>query len=177
MLPPLGLAAAIEYYRNGHIDLKAAIIIASVIFISSWLGSRFAVLKTKQKLSELLGEVGSILRNPVDVSQAQFRGLETLFQSIDLVTRDTTIDVILIQEDTDILLPIYSWKGLEEINDFFIELGSRQNKPIIIVLPPGSAESERMQIEQKLLAASIPVFCSMERAAKAIHNINQYPCR
>ena len=134
-------------------------------------------LKTKQKLSELLGEVGSILRNPVDVSQAQFRGLETLFQSIDLVTRDTTIDVILIQEDTDILLPIYSWKGLEEINDFFIELGSRQNKPIIIVLPPGSAESERMQIEQKLLAASIPVFCSMERAAKAIHNINQYPCR
>jgi len=134
-------------------------------------------LETKQKLSELLGEVGSILRNPVDVSQAQFRGLETLFQSIDLVARDTAIDVILIQEDTDILLPIYSWKGLEEINDFFIELGSRQNKPVIIVLPPGSAESERMQIEQKLLAASIPVFCSMERAAKAIHNTNQYSCR
>ncbi len=134
-------------------------------------------VKTKQKLSELLGEVGSILRNPVDVSQAQFRGLETLFQSIDLVTRDIAIDVILIQEDTDILLPIYSWKGLEEINDFFIELGSRQNKPVIIVLPPGSAEPERMQIEQKLLAASIPVFCSMERAAKAIYNINQYSCR
>jgi acyl-CoA synthetase (NDP forming) len=145
------------------------------------MGNRLKVpplsLKTKQKLSELLGEVGSILRNPVDVSQAQFRGLETLFQSIDLVTRDTAIDVILIQEDTDILLPIYSWKGLEKINDFFIELGSRQNKPVIIVLPPGSAESERMQIEQKLLAASIPVFCSMERAAKAIHNINQYSCR
>ncbi len=134
-------------------------------------------VKAKQELSELLGEVGSILRNPVDVSQAQFRGLETLFQSIDLVTRDIAIDVILIQEDTDILLPIYSWKGLEEINDFFIELGIRQNKPVIIVLPPGSTEPERMQIEQKLLAASIPVFCSMERAAKAIYNINQYPCR
>ncbi len=134
-------------------------------------------VKAKQELSELLGEVGSILRNPVDVSQAQFRGLETLFQSIDLVTRDIAIDVILIQEDTDILLPIYSWKGLEEINDFFIELGSRQNKPVIIVLPPGSTEPERMQIEQKLLAASIPVFCSMERAAKAIYNINQYSCR
>ena len=133
--------------------------------------------KTRQKLSEFLGEVGSILRNPVDVSQAQFRGLSTLFQSIDLVARDTAIDVIFIQEDMDILLPIYSWKGLEEINNFFIELGSRQNKPIIVVLPHGSAESERLQIEQKLLAASIPVFCSMERAAKAIHNINQYYCR
>ena len=134
-------------------------------------------LKTKQKLSELLGEVGSILRNPVDVSQAQFRGLATLFQSIDLVTKDTAIDIILIQEDIDILLPIYSRKGLEEINNFLIELGSKQNKPIIVVLPHGSAESERLQMEQKLLADSIPVFSSMERAAKAIYNISQYSCR
>jgi len=133
-------------------------------------------LETKQELSELLGEVGSILRNPVDVSQAQFRGLATLFQAIDLVARDTVIDIILIQEDMDILLPIYYWKGLEEINDLFIELGSRQNKPIIVVLPHGSAEPERLQTEQKLLAASIPVFCSMERAAKAIYKLNQYSC-
>ncbi len=133
-------------------------------------------LETKQELSELLGEVGSILRNPVDVSQAQFRGLATLFQAIDLVARDTVIDIVLIQEDMDILLPIYSQKGLEEINEFFIELGSRQNKPIIVILPPGSAEPERLQIEQKLLAASIPVFCSMERAAKAIYKLNQYSC-
>lgn len=132
--------------------------------------------ETKQKLSEILGEVGSILRNPVDVSQAQFRGLAALFQAIDLVARDTIIDIVLIQEDIDILLPIYSRKGLEEINEFFIELGSRQNKPIIVVLPPGSAEPERLQIEQKLLAASIPVFCSMEHAAKAICRLNQYSC-
>jgi len=33
-----------------------------------------------------------------------------------------------------------------------------------------------MQIEQKLLAASVSVFCSMERAAKAIYNINRYSC-
>jgi acyl-CoA synthetase (NDP forming) len=133
-------------------------------------------IETKQKLSELLGEVGSILRNPVDVSQAQFRGLAALFQAIDLVARDTVINIVLIQEDIDILLPIYAGKGLEEINAFFIELGRRQNKPIIVVLPPGSAEPERLQIEQKLLSASIPVFCSMERAAKAIYRLNQYSC-
>jgi len=131
-------------------------------------------LETKQKLSELLGEVGSILRNPVDVSQAQFRGLASLFQAIYLVTRDTIIDTVLIQEDIDILLPVYSQKGLEEINEFFIELGRKQNKPIIVVLPPGSAEPERLQIEQKLLAACIPVFCSMDRAAKAVYRLNQY---
>jgi len=132
--------------------------------------------ETKHKLSELLGEVGNILCNPVDVSQAQFRGLATLFQAIDLVARDAISDVVLIQEDIDILLPIYSEKGLEEINEFFIDLASRQNKPIIVVLPPGSVEAERLQIEQRLLAASIPVFSSMERAAKAIYRLNQYSC-
>jgi acyl-CoA synthetase (NDP forming) len=132
--------------------------------------------ETKQKLTDLLGEVGSILRNPVDVSQAQFRGLATLFQAIDLIVRDTVSDVALIQEDIEILLPIYSPKGLEEINEFLIELGRRQNKPIIIVLPPGSVEVERLEVEQRLLAASIPVFCSMERAARAIHRLNQCSC-
>ena len=133
--------------------------------------------ETKQKLSELLGEVGGILRNPVDVSQAQFRGLPTLFQALDLIVRDTVSDVVLIQEDTEILLPVYSQKGLEEINDFIIRLGKRQNKPIIVVLPPGSIETKRLEIEQRLLAASMPVFCSMERAAKAVFELNRHSSR
>jgi acyl-CoA synthetase (NDP forming) len=132
--------------------------------------------ETKQELSKLLGEVGGILCNPVDVSQAQFRGLAALFQAIDLVVGDPISDIVLIQEDVEILLPIYSQKGLEEINEFLIELARRQNKPIIVVLPPGSAEAERLEIEQKLLAASVPVFCSIERAAKAIYRLNQYSC-
>jgi acyl-CoA synthetase (NDP forming) len=133
--------------------------------------------ETKLKLADLLGEVGGILCNPVDLSQAQFRGIPTLLQAIDLVVGDTTSDVVLIQEDVEILLPIYSRKGLEQINDFVIELGRRQDKPIVIVLPPGSVETERLEIEQRLLAASVPVFCSMERAAKAICRLNQYSCR
>ena len=132
---------------------------------------------TKQKLSELLGDIGGILRNPVDVSQAQFRGLPTLFQAIDSIVRDAAGDIILIQEDIEILLPIYSQKGLEEINEFIIELRRRQNKPIIVILPPGSVEAQRLQTEQKLLSGSIPVFCSMERAARAIHRLNQYYSR
>jgi acyl-CoA synthetase (NDP forming) len=130
--------------------------------------------ETKQELNKLLGEVGSILRNPVDVSQAHDRA--ALFQAVDLVARDTIIDIVLIQEDIDILLPVYSLKGLEEINEFFIELRRRHNKPIITILPSGSAEPERLEIEQKLLAASIPVFYSMERAAKAIYKLTQYSC-
>ncbi len=129
---------------------------------------------TRKKLGTLLGEVGSILRNPVDVSQAQFRGLPTLFEAIESVTGDPSIDIILVQEDIDILLPIYSQKGLDDINDFLVNLSGGQSKPIIIVLPPGAMELERLQLEQRLLAASVPVFSSMERAATAISNADQY---
>jgi len=125
-------------------------------------------------LINLLGEVGSILCNPIDVSQAQFHGLTTLFHAIDSVAEDPVIDLILIQEDVDILLSVYPQEWVEQLNEFFIGLKSRQNKPLVIVSPPGSAEPERSDIEQRLLKASIPVFPTMERAARAIVTINKY---
>jgi len=130
--------------------------------------------KTDRALRELLGEVGSILGNPVDVSQAQFRGFPALFQAIETVASDSSVDVVLIQQDVDILLPMYSRAGLETINDFFIDLRRRLSKPVVMVLPPGPVEQERLQLEQKLLAASIPVFSSVERASGAIFNVNTY---
>jgi acyl-CoA synthetase (NDP forming) len=132
--------------------------------------------EASEELGALLGEAGSILHNPVDVSQAQFRGLATLFRAIDLVASDAAIDFVLIQEDVDILLPIYSWKGVEEINGFLVELRRKHSKPVVVVLPPGSAEAERLQAEQELTKGSIPVFCSMERAARALANVNRCSC-
>ena len=42
LLPPVGLAATMEYYRKGHVDLRAAIIIASFLIIFSWISAHFA---------------------------------------------------------------------------------------------------------------------------------------
>ena len=39
LLPPIGLGAAIEYYRHGAVDVRAAIIIAISVFVAAWLGS------------------------------------------------------------------------------------------------------------------------------------------
>jgi hypothetical protein len=36
LLPPVGFGAAIEYYRQGHVDLKAAIVIAVALFVCAW---------------------------------------------------------------------------------------------------------------------------------------------
>jgi len=42
LLPPIGLAAAIEYYRHGNVDVRAAVILAFTMFLGAWLGARFA---------------------------------------------------------------------------------------------------------------------------------------
>jgi acyl-CoA synthetase (NDP forming) len=72
------------------------------------------------------------------------------------------------------LLSYSSLKEFERINDFFIEIRGRQSKPLLIVLPPGSSEPERLDLERRLSKASIAVFPTMERAAKAIVAINSW---
>nr|WP_292432759.1 sulfite exporter TauE/SafE family protein [Methylobacter sp.] len=42
LLPPIGLAAAFEYYRHGNVDVKAAIILAVTMFLGAWIGAYFA---------------------------------------------------------------------------------------------------------------------------------------
>ena len=42
LLPPIGLAAVIEYYRHGNIDVRAGAILAVTMFLGSWLGAYLA---------------------------------------------------------------------------------------------------------------------------------------
>ncbi|HPG40756.1 MAG TPA: sulfite exporter TauE/SafE family protein [bacterium] len=42
LLPPVGLIAVLEYYRHGHVDLKAALIIAVALIIGAWFGAILA---------------------------------------------------------------------------------------------------------------------------------------
>jgi uncharacterized protein len=39
LLPPIGLAAALEYYRHGNVDVRAAAILAVTMFVGSWFGA------------------------------------------------------------------------------------------------------------------------------------------
>jgi len=42
LLPPVGLAATVEYYRHGNVDFRAALIIACLVFVGGWLGALVA---------------------------------------------------------------------------------------------------------------------------------------
>ncbi len=42
LLPPIGLAAAAEYYRHGNVDVRAAILLACSMFVGGWGGAYLA---------------------------------------------------------------------------------------------------------------------------------------
>jgi uncharacterized membrane protein YfcA len=46
LLPPIGLAAVLEYYRNGNVDVRAAVLLAFSMFAGAWGG---AVLANQMK--------------------------------------------------------------------------------------------------------------------------------
>lgn len=42
LLPPVGIAAFIEYYRHQNVDVPAAIIIAAALIAGGWVGAYYA---------------------------------------------------------------------------------------------------------------------------------------
>lgn len=42
LLPPVGLAAVVEYYRHGAVDIKSGLIVAAALFIGGGIGAVLA---------------------------------------------------------------------------------------------------------------------------------------
>jgi uncharacterized protein len=42
LLPPVGIAAMWEYYRHGHVNVYAAMIIAAAVLVGGWAGAVIA---------------------------------------------------------------------------------------------------------------------------------------
>ena len=55
MVPPVTLAAAAEYYRQGYINLKIALLLAVTIAIGSWATAHFAHRLPEVWLQRLFG--------------------------------------------------------------------------------------------------------------------------
>lgn len=130
--------------------------------------------RTKDWLRDCLPLVGSILRNPLDVG-ATGGNWQNLEKVIEAVAAEPQIDLVIIQEHVDNLIRLLDKERAYRINDMFIELSRRLPKPLVVVSPPGVAEAERVFLEQKLSMAEIPVYPTLERAAKALANLNQIP--
>ena len=52
---PLSLAAALKYWQNGHVNVKAAMIIAVFFLISSYIAAHYAQDMNKELIRQILG--------------------------------------------------------------------------------------------------------------------------
>ncbi len=57
LLPPIGLLAAMVYYKNGYVDMKAALFICLGFFIGGFFGAKAAVGLSNMFLQRLFGAV------------------------------------------------------------------------------------------------------------------------
>lgn len=55
MIPPIGILAAIEYYKAGHADIKTAAIIAAFFIFGALLGSKIALRMDPYILRKIFG--------------------------------------------------------------------------------------------------------------------------
>ena len=129
--------------------------------------------ETKSQLAAILPAAGSILRNPLDMGSVG-ANLDILEKTLTIAAADDHVDLIIVQDPIDDLISFLGKQWVESINDVFIRLKETQSKPILAISPVGMPLADQWQIEQKLLRAGIPVFPTLERAAKAIVNVNQY---
>ncbi len=57
MIPPIGILAAIQYYKAGFVDIKSSMFIAGTFFIGAYLGSKVALNMNPFILKKIFGAV------------------------------------------------------------------------------------------------------------------------
>jgi uncharacterized membrane protein YfcA len=55
MLPPVGILAAFNYYKAGHVNIKWALILAICFLIGSYFGSKMALNIPQAMLKKIFG--------------------------------------------------------------------------------------------------------------------------
>ena len=53
MLPPIGILAAYNYYKAGHVDIKIALLLAVMFIVGSYFGSKIAVKLPQDVLKKI----------------------------------------------------------------------------------------------------------------------------
>ncbi len=128
---------------------------------------------THARMLDILGQVGSVLVNPIDVSQRP-GDIGALLNVIESLASTPYLDVLVIYENMDILIRFLGTAMAMELNQAVIKKCKTLSKPVLVVLPPGGLEPDRLEAESQFVAAGIPVYPSMDRAARAIASVTRY---
>jgi len=134
---------------------------------------------TQEKIGQNVPEANTSCKNPVDLG---FMGFfpEVYSQSIRLTATDPNIDVLLLYQITEYFqqfTPHLDWPG--NISAEMARMRGELEKPMVIVIPPLEQDkpefiTKRQALVQKLRQNGIPVFPTIDRAAKVIYRLQRY---
>ena len=139
--------------------------------------------KTLEQLRTLIPPIGTSTQNPIDLGNP-WTPSSTYRQIIKVASSDPQIDALIIVMWH---LPLFYarrellWKSFQQIIEVPITISKRQRKPVVMVLCATPTEVEVLEVEgewrrikDRYLAAGIPVYPTVERAAKALTNFVAY---
>ena len=163
--------------RGGGIGVIAADICESVgLKVPPFRG------ETRQQLERLIPEAGAGARNPVETGRSISGAADFYAEGLRIVDADPEIDVIL----THIAVDVYGGRHprLKEqllgTVETLADTARNLAKPLVAVLYAGDTVEEVaavLQARPRLLEAGIPVYSTVEAAARAISRYIDYSAR
>jgi acyl-CoA synthetase (NDP forming) len=139
--------------------------------------------KTLEQLQALIPPVGASIQNPIDLGNP-WTPPSTYRRIIKVASSDSQIDASIIVMWH---LPLFHarrelmWEFFQQVIEVPITIGEKQRKPVVMVLCATPTEVEMLEVEgewrrikNRYLSAGIPVFPTVERAAKALSNFVAY---
>ena len=137
---------------------------------------------TRKELVKVIPEAGAGVRNPVETTLG-FDGVADFYaKGLSIVDGDPEIDFIM----THIAVDIYGRRqsqmkeGLVKAVEVLADTARTLKKPLVAVLYPGEqveAVAAVLEARQKLLEAGIPVFPTIDAAARAVSRLINYHIR
>ncbi|MEE8352863.1 MAG: CoA-binding protein [Dehalococcoidales bacterium] len=140
----------------------------------------------QRKLTALIPAAGASARNPVDVANP-FPPPPMLRAVLETVCTEAEIDIIIVDEIE--MAMVVSREGettrpaalIEEMMQVPVDIKEKYGKPVVSVMPVEAvsretlaSEGERRKVRDFLHERGIPVFLTLERAAKALVNLTGY---
>jgi len=137
--------------------------------------------ETRKKLGSVISGAGTSVKNPVDLAGA-YLNPEAVSTTVETLGAEPYIDSIIFE--VQVHYPSFLAKFVDTpelaamiyktISDSRKEVVEEHGKPVLIAIPPiGYHEAVRIARDM-FLEAKLPVFPSVDRAAKALANMARY---
>ena len=135
--------------------------------------------ETQQRISPLVPEANTSCKNPVDLGFFGFFP-QVYSRAIRETAQDPNIDALMLYQITEYFAQFnadFDWP--EEISSAMAQIRRELPKPFVIIIPPLEQENlvfvgKRQALVKKLRQNQIPVYPTVERAAKVLFRLQQY---